>query len=149
MKVKVTPVLSDSLGSHGLYSPWNSPGQNTGVGSLSLLQDIFPTQGSNPHIAGGFFTRWAQREAPNYKFFVNSYEYNIKATYRVASSWNCLLFLSLKLFVSLFTMIDFLLRMGCFFACLIIFIGWQTFCILLYWHLIIRFLQILVYFRSL
>ena len=25
----------------------NSPGQNTGVGSLSLLQGIFPTQGSN------------------------------------------------------------------------------------------------------
>ena len=32
---------------HGLYSPWNSPGQNTGVGSLSLLQEIFPTQESN------------------------------------------------------------------------------------------------------
>ena len=28
---------------HGLYSPWNSPGQNTGLGSLSLLQGIFPT----------------------------------------------------------------------------------------------------------
>ncbi|KAB0387142.1 hypothetical protein FD755_002098, partial [Muntiacus reevesi] len=27
---------------------WNSPGQNTGVGRLSLLQGIFPTQGSNP-----------------------------------------------------------------------------------------------------
>jgi len=36
------------LGSHGLYNPWNSPGQNTGVGSSSLLQGIFPTQGSNP-----------------------------------------------------------------------------------------------------
>ena len=35
---------------HGLYSPWNSPGQNTGVGSLSLLQGIFPTQGSNPGL---------------------------------------------------------------------------------------------------
>ena len=34
----------------GLYSPWNSPGQNTGVGSLSLLQGIFPTQGSNPGL---------------------------------------------------------------------------------------------------
>ena len=30
-----------------LCDPWNSPGQNTGVGSLSLLQGIFPTQGSN------------------------------------------------------------------------------------------------------
>ena len=33
-----------------IYSPWNSPGQNTGVGSRSLLQGIFPTQGSNPYI---------------------------------------------------------------------------------------------------
>ena len=30
-----------------LYSPWDSPGQNTGVGSHSLLQEIFPTQESN------------------------------------------------------------------------------------------------------
>ena len=35
---------------------------NTGVGSLSLLQGIFPTQVS--HIASGFFTSWAIREAP-------------------------------------------------------------------------------------
>ena len=39
--------MFNSLQPHGLYSPWNSPGQNTGVGSLSLLQGIFPTQGSN------------------------------------------------------------------------------------------------------
>ena len=32
-------VRSNSLQSHGLHSPWNSPGQNTGVGSHSLLQD--------------------------------------------------------------------------------------------------------------
>ena len=36
-------VTSDSLLPHGLYSPWNSPGQNPGVGSLFLLQGIFPT----------------------------------------------------------------------------------------------------------
>ena len=47
--------MSDSLLPHGLYSPWNSPGQNTGVGSLSLLQGIFPTQGLNP---GLFLCRW-------------------------------------------------------------------------------------------
>ena len=41
-------VVSNSLWPHGLYSPWNSLGQNIGVGSLSLLQGIFPTQGSNP-----------------------------------------------------------------------------------------------------
>ena len=43
-------VISDSLQPHKLYSPWNSPGQNTGVGSLSLLQEIIPTQGSNPGL---------------------------------------------------------------------------------------------------
>ena len=32
------------------YSPWNSPGWNTGVGSHSLFQGIFPTQGSNPGL---------------------------------------------------------------------------------------------------
>ena len=55
----------DSLRPFGLYSPWNSPGQNTGVGSRCLLQGIFPTQGWNPgpHITGGFFTSWATREA--------------------------------------------------------------------------------------
>ena len=40
--------MSYSLWPYGLYSPWNSPGQNTGVGSCSLHQGIFPTQGSNP-----------------------------------------------------------------------------------------------------
>ena len=101
-------VVSDSLQPHGLYSPWNSPGQNTGVGSLSLLQGNFPTQQLNPGlllcrqiiyqlshkgsprilewvaffsssessqprnrtgvscIAGGFFTNWAMREAPQF-----------------------------------------------------------------------------------
>ena len=43
-------VVSDSLQPQGLYSPWNPPGQNTGVGNLSLLQGIFPTQGSNPGL---------------------------------------------------------------------------------------------------
>ena len=47
--------VSDSLRPHGLHRPWNSPGQNTGVGSLSLLQGIFPTQGSNPGLPHG---RW-------------------------------------------------------------------------------------------
>ena len=46
-------VVSDSLWSYGLYSPWNSLGLNTGVSGLSLLQGIFPTQGSNPgHLHG-------------------------------------------------------------------------------------------------
>ena len=44
-------VVSDSLWPHGLYSPWNSLGQNTEVGSLCLLPGIFPTQGSNPGLS--------------------------------------------------------------------------------------------------
>ena len=49
MKVKSESgsVMFDSLRLHGLYSPWNSPGQNTGVGSLSLLQGI-PNPGIEP-----------------------------------------------------------------------------------------------------
>ena len=46
--VLVCSVMSVSLQCHGLHSPWDSPGQNTVVGSLSLLQGIFPTQGLNP-----------------------------------------------------------------------------------------------------
>ena len=41
VKVKVTQSCP---------TPCNSPGQNTGVGSLSLLHRIFPTQGSNPGL---------------------------------------------------------------------------------------------------
>ena len=43
-------VMSNSLQPHVLYSPWNSLGQNTGVGSLSLPQGIFQTQRSNPGL---------------------------------------------------------------------------------------------------
>ena len=56
-------VVSDSLRLHEL---WNSPGQNTGVGSLSLLQGIFQTQGSNPglpHCRENLYHSWATREA--------------------------------------------------------------------------------------
>ena len=95
-------VVSNSFWPHGLYSPWNScvcvcvcvcvcmrayvclvtqlypnsPGQSTRVGSLPLLQGIFATQGLNPgsirHIAGGFFTIWATREATRFLTKVES-----------------------------------------------------------------------------
>ena len=42
--------MSDSLWPHGLYSPWNSPGKNTGAGTCSLFQGIFSTQGSNSDL---------------------------------------------------------------------------------------------------
>ena len=48
-------VVSDSLQPHGLYSPWNSPGQNTGEGSLFILQRIIPAQRPNPGLP---YCRW-------------------------------------------------------------------------------------------
>ena len=42
--------MSDSLWPHGLYSPWNSPGQNMEVGCHALLHEIVPTQRSNPGL---------------------------------------------------------------------------------------------------
>ena len=52
MKVasKSCSVMYDSLQPLGLYSLWNSSGQNTGMGSHSLLQGIFPTQGLKPGL---------------------------------------------------------------------------------------------------
>ena len=57
-------AVSDSLWAHWLrltrfLCPWDSPGKNTGVGCHSLLQEIFPTQGSNPGIEPGSPTLWA------------------------------------------------------------------------------------------
>ena len=48
-------VVSDSLWPHGLQltrllCPWNFPGRNTRMGNRTLLQGIFPVQGSNPGL---------------------------------------------------------------------------------------------------
>ena len=43
-------VMSHALRPHRLYNPWHSPGQKTRMGSLFLLQGIFPVQGSNPGL---------------------------------------------------------------------------------------------------
>ena len=68
-KVKVTqscPTLCDPMDLPARFlCPWNYLSQNTGVGSCSLLQGIFPTQGSSPVLprtAVWFFTDWATRE---------------------------------------------------------------------------------------
>ena len=52
-KVKVKVAQSCPPLCNRLDYTWNSPGQNTGVGSLSLLQGIFPNQGSNPGLPHG------------------------------------------------------------------------------------------------
>ena len=70
-------VVSNSLWSHGLYSPWNSLGQNTRVGSLSLLQGIFPIQGLNsglPHCRQILY----QPSYKNYTFNNNNNKLNLK-----------------------------------------------------------------------
>ena len=73
VKVESCSVVSDSLRPHELYSPWNSPGQNTGVSSLSLLQRIFSTQGSNPGLP---HCRWilyqlSYKGSPNLLFYIS------------------------------------------------------------------------------
>ena len=86
-------VVSDSLRPHGLYSPWNSPGQNTGVGSLSLLQGIFPTQGLNPGLP---YCRWilyqlSHREAhcpTNYNLFCQKVHKGQMIIKNHISQWN-------------------------------------------------------------
>ena len=65
-EVKVALSCPTDLGPHGLYSPWNFPGQNAGVGSLSLLQGIFQTQGSNPGLlhCRRILYQLSQKESP-------------------------------------------------------------------------------------
>ena len=59
MKVKVAQPYPTLCDPHGL----NSPGQNTGIDSLSLLQGIFPNQGSNP----GLLHCWRIFYQPSFK----------------------------------------------------------------------------------
>ena len=81
---------------HGQYCPWNSPSKNTGVGSRSFLQGIFPTQGLNPglHIAGGFFTIWATRKvAMKVKVIIFMHILKI-LIYLVSYFWLCWIFVA-------------------------------------------------------
>ena len=57
-------VVSDSLRPQGQHSPWNSPRQNTGVGSHSLSRGSSQPRGQTQisHIAGRFLPSWATRE---------------------------------------------------------------------------------------
>ena len=67
-------VVSSSWQPHVPYSPWNSLGLDTGVGSLSLLQGIFPTQGSNsglPHCRQILYQLSYQRSPLNKKLLTN------------------------------------------------------------------------------
>ena len=74
-------VVSNFLWPHGLYSPWTSPGQNTGVGSLSLLQGIFPTQGSNPGLPHGrqILYQLSHKRSPRIQVWV-AYPFSTKSS---------------------------------------------------------------------
>ena len=69
--------LCPTLRPHGLQPArllcaWHFPGKNTGDDCHALLQEIFPTQGSNPvsRIAGGFFAIQVTRGALGLFFVV-------------------------------------------------------------------------------
>ena len=79
-------VMSDSLQPHGLYNPWNSPGQNTEVGSLSLLQQIFPTQELN---RGLLHCRWIL-----YQLSYQGSPFNFFSTYILIMFLNFLTYLN-------------------------------------------------------
>ena len=95
-------VVSNSLWPHGLYSPWNSPGQDTGMGSLSLLRgSSWPRNRTRVcYIAGGFYTSWdiIREISQTWKTTFNRIPYTwtiytkqiyrLKASHWVSRAWN-------------------------------------------------------------
>ena len=82
--------MSDSLQST-VYSPWDSLGQNTGVGSLSLLRGIVPTQGLNPGVP---LCRWilyqlSHKESPRILEWV-AYPFSSGSSPTQESKWGLL-----------------------------------------------------------
>ena len=73
-EVKVTQLCPTPCDPHGLLCPWNSPGQNTGIGSCSLLQGIFPTQGM------GHFSSKLAKERPQSKECLLKCKTSVEAT---------------------------------------------------------------------
>ena len=66
-----------------LLCPWDSPGRNTGVGCHTLLQGIFPTQGSNPHLLclllwqAGSLLLASPGKPSNYWFLASPHSYSL------------------------------------------------------------------------
>ena len=98
-------VVSDSLQPHVLCRPWSSPGQNTGVGILSLLQRIFPTHGLNPgllhsrlilyqlsHKGCPRILKWVQfssiQSFSNVQLFVTPWTAACQASLSITNSWS-------------------------------------------------------------
>ena len=89
LKSESCSVMLDSLWPHGLYSPWNSPGQNTGAGSSSLLQGIFPIQGLNPGLPHCRQTLYhvSHQEASEQEHHVNSLHSNFHMNFTLEKKW--------------------------------------------------------------
>ena len=86
LKVKVPQSCPEALGPHGLQSPQNSLGQNTGVDSLSLLQWIFPTQESN---WGLLHCRWILNQLNYQEDFPQLQMWIIQTHFHIALSRWC------------------------------------------------------------
>ena len=69
-KVKVAHSCLTLFDPWIIYSPWNSPGQNTRMGSLSFPRGTSRDQTQVSRIAGGCFTSWVTRE-----FSINTSEF--------------------------------------------------------------------------
>ena len=87
---EICSVVSNSLWPHELYSPWHSPGQNTEVGSLSLLQGIFPTQGSNPGLLHCRWVLYQLSHKGSFSFRLENFFFNCQGlkSYFMYSMWS-------------------------------------------------------------
>ena len=98
-KKKVTQSCP-TLQPHGLYSPWNSPGQNTGVGSLSLTPGDLPNPGIEPGpptlLADSFHrTDYKQRDSTSIRHIPKC---SITTCGRNTLAYFCLYFLNVNTF---------------------------------------------------
>ena len=90
--------MSDSLWPGGLYSSWNSPGQNTGVNNLSLLQGIFQTQGLNPSptLQAGSLPAEPSVQFSHILLFATPWPVARQASLSITNSWSLLKVMSME-----------------------------------------------------
>ena len=87
---EIHSVVFHSSRPRGLPSPWNSPGQNTAVGSLSPLQVIFPTQELNPGLpcCRQILYQLSLKGRPRIKLISNIYYVNnVQNTIHITVFW--------------------------------------------------------------
>ena len=90
-------VVTDSLHFHGLQPasllyPQNFPGKNTGAGCHFLLQGLFPTQGSNPHL--WYLLHWQAGSLPLLGLlkgipYLRAYDMECQVSFYVVQGLSC------------------------------------------------------------